>query len=320
MVPWRLDVGRTEYFGTTNLGPGLLRYAVGRIMVQDFSARVLTSLSDGFRTEYLLGNMTILFSAGYRGLLYKEEANAFIDADDAAIYSDDDEYLGPKRMFSGAGIRMNEWLPFHDIGLEAWAQWDLDDGDTTTHTQYIEPYVEGRIGRPLRWRGWGVIEFGQADSDFLYALASGLRLRYSVPELKGLLVTANALWASGDTANTTYFSPIRQGSIATISTLSFTDTAAVGLDVDLAPRRGITVGASGTALFRPSEGTPADGTLRDDADGYYLGTEAALRASVKPTSDLYIRMEGGVLIPNTSLYVSDTPNRWSLGLWFSFNL
>lgn len=320
VVPWRVDFGRTEYFGTTVLGPGLLRFHVGRIEVQDYSTRVISSLSDGFKTEYLLGNTTFLLTSGYRGLLYKEEANSLIDPDDAAISADDDEYFGPKRMYVGAGARVNEWLPYHDLGLEAWAQWDLGDGDYTTHSQYIEPYVDGRIGRSIRWRGWGIVEFAQADSEGVWALASGLRVRYSVPELKNLHVTGNVIWASGDNGSPTGFAPIRQSTMATVSTLPFSDATAINLDADLTPKRGFNIGAGGSALFRASMDPPADGAIRDDADGYYLGSEATIRASVKPTSDLSVNTEAGVFIPNTSLYVSDTPNRWSLGLSFTFEL
>jgi hypothetical protein len=320
VLPWRFDLGKTEYAGYRNLGPGRLRYWVGRIEVQDFSARIISGLSDGFKTEYQMGNTSFFLATGYRGLLYKEDANSFIDADDSKLYADDDSYFGPKRMFVASGARFNELLPFHDFGLEGWAQFDLDSGDVKTNTQYIEPFIEGRLGRAFRWRSWAALELGTSDSDMLLAMGAGLRVRYSKPEFNGLLVTWTSLWASGDTTSMAAFSPIKQGSIGTISSLTFSDTAKVGLDVAMTPKRGMSVSLGGAGLFRSSEDAPSDGTLREDASGYYLGTEVSTQGSIRPTSDLLITLWGGVLVPNTSLYVSDTSNRWKIGLSFVFNM
>jgi hypothetical protein len=320
VVPWRFDLGRTEYTGYFALGPGRLRYALGRIQLSDYSARVLTGLSDGLRTEYQLGNATFFLTSAYRGLLYKEDANSYLDADDLAILADDDEFFAPKRIVVGTGARLNEFLPYHDFGLEGWAQFDVDDGDTTMHTQYIEPFIEGRIGRQFRWRSWTAVEFGTADSETYFAMGAGFRLRYSAPELSGLLVTGTALWASGDNGSFDAFTPVKQGSVASVSSLAFSDASKLGLDVAISPGRGLSASLGGAALFRSSQVGAPDGTLRDDADGYYLGTEITTQGSVRPTTDLLISLWGGVLIPNTSLYVSDTPNLWKVGLSIVFNL
>jgi hypothetical protein len=195
-----------------------------------------------------------------------------------------------------------ELLPLHDFGMDVWGQFDVNSaGTVATHTQYLEPYIEGRIGRSLRWRLWGVAELGE-DPAFFYAMAAGARFRYALPEALGLRVTALALWASGDydgEGAMRALSPITTTTIATISSATFSDSLCASLEASVTPLRGVTVSLNGAAIFQPGAAVPAEA---------YLGTEASLRAVVKLVSDLDMTISGGLFVPNTAI---DTDIKYS---------
>ena len=156
--PLRLDLDRSELTGSFHglFGPSsVLRYSIGRSPFLDFSARLLSGLSDGVRCDLSIGNLSAQAYAGYRGLLYKVDARSLLDESDRALYQDDKAYFAPKRAFAGLGVRAIEILAGQDFGMEGWAQIDLTGSSKPTNSFYLEPFIEGRLGRLLRWRAWG---------------------------------------------------------------------------------------------------------------------------------------------------------------------
>lgn len=328
LVPWRFDLGRAELEGIVEgvLGPSsVFRYSLGRIPTEDFSGRVMSALSDGFRTEFLIGNFSLYLGAGYRGLTYKDDARSLVDADDQAVYKDSSSYFAPKRMHADLGVRINEVVRGHDLGLEAWGQYDLETAGTQTHTAYAEPYFEGRLGRLFRWRGWCVAEIGY-DGDFFKSMAAGGTIRLSIPELLGLRLTGTVAWASGTNETFRYFAPIRQKQIVTVASYPFSDILLASLDAAASPFRSIAVGVTASALFRSSGNDPSgdaltDAVLRTDPSGFFLGFEPAARIAWRAASDLTFNLSGGAFIPNTvDMYASDSPLRWKASLNAVFSL
>ncbi|MFA6505171.1 MAG: hypothetical protein WCT14_03680 [Treponemataceae bacterium] len=328
LVPWRLDLGRTEFEGLLEgfLGSSsVFRYSVGRIAVEDFSNRVMSNLIDGFRAELSLNNFSIYLGAGYRGLTYKEDARSLIDEDDQTAYEDSSVYFAPKRVMANLGFRLNELVQGHDFGLEAWGQYDLESAGKQTHTAYVEPFFEGRFGRLFRWRGWCVAEFGY-DGEFFKSVAAGGTVRLSIPEIIGFRVTGNVAWASGTNENFRYFAPIRQKQIVTVAAYPFSDILLTSLDLSASPLRRVTVGATGSALFRTTTNAPSSdaltkATVRTETSGYYLGFEPTARVAWQAAADLSFHLSGGVFIPNTvDIYTTDSPLRWKASINAAFNL
>ena len=321
--PLRLDLDRAEFTGSTQgvLGPSsILRYSVGRFSLSDFSSRVLSGLSDGARVDLVLGNLAWYASAGYRGLLYKGDARSAIDADDAAIDNDDKAYFAPSRAFLGGGVRLTELLPGQDVGMEAWAQLDLAGTGTTTHTAYLEPFIEGRLGRSIRWRAYGIGELGMGDS-FFAAMAAGGMFRLSIPEVRNLRLTQSVAWASGKSGGFEAFTPIRQLPVGSASTFTFTDIVYASLDASLSILPGVSGSAGGGAIFRASTNQPSGTALRADADTSYLGAELNARGSVRLSSDLSAGASAGLFIPETgSAYPKDTPLRFTASFTATFTL
>jgi len=323
ITPARLDIDRAEYSGSMQgvYGPSsILRYSVGRFSLSDFSSRVLSGLSDGARADLVLGNLTWYATAGYRGLLYKGDARSSIDVDDAAIDNDDKAYFGPSRAFLGAGVRLTELLPGQDVGAEFWAQLDLAGSGTATHTAYFEPFIEGRVGRSIRWRAYGIGELGMGDSVFA-AMAAGGMLRLSIPEVRNLRLTQSVAWASGKTGGLVAFTPIRQLPVGSASTFTFTDIVYASLDASLSIMPGVSGSAGGGALFRASDNQPSGTALREGSDADYLGAELNARASVRLSSDLSAGASAGLFIPETgSAYPEGTPLRFTASITATFTL
>lgn len=304
--PYQFTAGRVEWEGFKSLGTeSSIRWSLGRVPFQDYSARVVNGLFDGALVEMSFGSIQIRAAGAYTGLTFKEDALVILDADDAIIMLNDDANFAPRRILASISTRFIEMVPMLDIGLDTWAQFDVQSGYFPTYTQYVEPFAEGRVGRALRWRLWGVGQFGQ-DGEAFYSLAAGGRVRYSIPEILGLNISASALWAGGDydeDGAMRAFLPISTASIATITGTTFSDATSLALDGSFAPSSTISGGAGAALILRPGQA----------GSGSYLGTEASLRAAYAPVNDFSATIQSGLFIPNkandaeSSLY-------WSLSV------
>lgn len=289
MVPWRLDIGRTEWEGNAvgAFGPSTsFKWSVGRIPLQDFSGRVLSSLVDGAAVEASFGNFSAAFSTAYSGLLNKNDIRMNLDADDTVRLSDDGVYFAPPRLLANLGVRFIEPLEGIDMGFQAWAQFDLDPEVTPTHTQYLEPYLDGRAGRSFRWRAWFILETG-SDGEAFASLAGGGRGRWSFPELSGLRLTASMFWAAAATDSLRQFTPMSISPVAVVAPQSFADVTVVSADAALSPLGWATLGLNLSAFFR------GDLSVAEP----FVGYEAALSCTLKPVSDFSVDLSGGVYSP-----------------------
>ena len=289
--PYQFTAGRIEWEGFKSLGPeSSLRWSLGRVPFQDYSGRVVNGVFDGGLVEMSFGSIQVRAAVALSGLIFKEDALVIIDNDDIDILFDDTRNFAPRRLLSSVSTRFIEMVPMLDIGFDAWAQFDVEDGDTTTHTQYLEPFIEGRVGRELRWRLWGVGQLGQEDGEFFYSAAAGGRVGYSLPELLGFNLSASALWAAGDYGGSMRrFLPINAASIATITGTTFSDAMSLALDGSIAPSSALSAGAGAAVILIPGQ-----------AGSAYEGTEATARVSYAPYNDLNTTLQGGVFLPNTS--------------------
>jgi len=325
--PWRIDAGRVELSGSSPslFGPSsAFRYSLGRISTGDFSTFVLSGLSDGTRLEADFGNASLYLTGGYRGLLYKNDAYSLMDAHDLELNADDDRYFAPPRAFAGIGARLAEFVKEHDIGFEAFGQFDCSKSSEKVHTQYLEPYIEGKLNHLLSWQAWGILELGEEkgdSSDSFRSVAAGEMLRLSLPEKAGLKLTQTASWASGGKGATRAFIPIRQAAIDATSFYTFTDLLKLKLDASIMPLANLAVDVGTAAYFRGADIDPEDqAALRSDA-AYFRGFELSAGASAKVKSDLSLNLTGGVLIPNTgSAYPSGTKPRYLAELYAAFDV
>ena len=290
--PYAFTAGRVEWEGFASTAAGArIGWSVGRIPFRDYSGRVAAGLFDGLKLDLATGPLQAGVSAAYTGLTFKEDANILIDADDEARWLDSGAgkaLFAVPRLVVSAGARLAELVPLIDIGMEAWAQFDLDaEGDVDTDTQYFEPFVEGRFSRSVRWRLWGVAGLGQ-DPGFFYSMAGGGMLRYALPEALGLRVSGGATWAGGDydgAGAMRAFAPITLGSLMTVAGTAFSDALALSLDASVAPAPGLSAAVGISAAFRPGAAAP------------YLGIEGSATLSYRPVNDFSASATGGLFIP-----------------------
>jgi hypothetical protein len=304
ITPWRFDLGKTEFEGSISSLPRLglvLRWSLGRLELSDFSDRILSGLYDGERLQFALGNLNLGLAVAYTGLLFKDDALLALDAEDVAINNDAATYYAPKHLIGAVTLRLSEILPGHDFGVEGWGQIDLETGGSTTESLYAEPFIEGRFGRSLRWRAWGIYEY-LWDGTARHAVAAGASVLYSMPELLGLRVTGSVDFASGPGTVLASFVPIRRGQEGSVSGISFTNCGALTFSASLSPLALLSASAGASLIVRTSEALIDSLDLRADATGYILGVEATLRLSLRLATDLNLGLGGGIFLPETLAY------------------
>jgi len=198
---------RTDWSGTVALNGIGLQWAVGRTSFNEYSTKILNGLFDGGKINVIVNHTDITFAAGYTGLTYKNDAKIRIDQDDTEQLALKTKLLAPQRMFLSLSSSFNELIPSHTFGIDVLAQFDLLKQKTATHTQYLIPYIHGKIGRNVSWKYWGAVQFGQ-DPQFFYSLASGLSMKYFNPDWLYFTVNGKLDWAAGDYDGTGLCAPL----------------------------------------------------------------------------------------------------------------
>lgn len=302
ITPWRIDVGRLEWEGTITEAFGQkssFSWSLGRVNFNDFSGRIVANLFDGLSVKANFGNLAVNAGAAYTGLSYKRSANMFLDEDDAALMSDANRYFAPARLVALAGLRASELANSFDIGLDAFAQFDMESGKVSTNSQYIEPFAEGRAGRSFRYRAWMVLGLAQGQTNAV-SMAAGGRGRWSFPELAGMRATLSALWASATTEKLSSFCPIAISTLGSVSNQSFSDVTAFQADLSVSPLSWLSMGLNLSALM--------SGNLA--AGSPFTGFETSLAFGIKPASDFSVDILGGLYSP----YADETPLKWMFSL------
>ncbi len=292
--PYAFTAGRTEWEGFTQAGSGArFGWSVGRIPFADDSGRILSGLFDGFRFDLSAGSLRLGAALAYTGLTFKEDARVFIDADDSQRWLDSGDIFSlfaTPRLVAMAKAQLVEPLPQLDLGLELLAQFDLQaEGLVATNTQYLEPFLEGRLSRNLGWKLWGAALLGQ-DEAFFYSMAGGATLRFALPEALGLRIAGSALFAGGDydgPGPMRAFTPVTLGSLAVVGSIPFSDALGLSLDANFVPVSGLSAGAKLTAALKPGAATP------------WLGLDGSARLAWRPADELTVGLSGGVFVPGT---------------------
>jgi hypothetical protein len=284
---------RTEWSGNTAFNRIGIQWAVGRTSFNDYSNNILNGLFDGAKVGLTIKNTDIAFALGYTGLTYKTDAKIRIDQDDIAGMNNTNKVLAPQRLFLLLSSSFQELIPSHTFGFDALAQFDLLKQTGRTHTQYLIPYIHGRIGRNVKWKYWAAVQFGQ-DLRFFYSLASGLSVRYFNPDWRYFTVTGALDWAAGNydgTGPMRSFIPItdiKQTIVADEIIGSFSNTLTAGLSASVQPIRELLTRLSYILLTSPN-------IVRAPA---YVGSELSAKVAYHFYNDFDVAFTGGVFIPN----------------------
>lgn len=284
---------RTEWTGNTAFNTLGLQWAIGRTSFNDYSKNILNGLFDGAKVGLTIKNADIAFALGYTGLTYKTDAKIRIDQDDIAGMNNTNKILAPQRLFLLLSSSFQELIPWHTFGFEALTQFDVLKQTGRTHTQYLIPFIHGRIGRNVSWKYWGAVQFGQ-DPRFFYSLASGLSVRYFNPDWRYFTVTGALDWAAGNydgTGPMRSFIPItdiKQTIVADEITGSFSNTLTAGISASVQPIHELVTRLSYILLTSPN-------TVQAPA---YVGSELSAKVAYHFYNDFGVTFTGGVFIPN----------------------
>ena len=304
-------VTRTEWSGNTAFNRIGLQWAVGRTSFNEYSKKILKGLFDGARLGLTIKNTDISFALGYTGITYKHDAKIRIDQDDIDRMDDTNKVLAPQRLFLLLSSSFQEVIPSHTFGIDVLGQFDLLKQTGRTHTQYLIPYIHGRIGKNINWRYWGVILFGE-DTQFFYSFASGLAVQYFKPEWRYFTLTGKLDWAAGGydgTKRMRAFVPItdiKQTVIADGLANRFSNMLAGVLTASVQPIQELLTQLSYAMLTSPNTLT-------------ITGSELSAKVAYHFYNDFDVAFTGGIFVPNKEVIQSYNV-RWLTELTFTVKL
>lgn len=304
-------IDRADWTGYTAVNGIGVRWALGRTYFTEYSKKILHGLFDGGIVGFTFNHADIAFALGYTGLTYKTDAKIRIDSDDAERIRAKNTILAPQRLFLSFSSAFTELLLSHTFGFDILTQFDLLRRKTATHTQYIVPYIHGRLHRNVSWKFWGAVQLGQNPS-FFYSLASGLSLQYFNPQLLNLTVRGALDWAAGDydgAGAMRAFIPVTDLKHLSVADIRFRNTLTAGFSMNIRPIQGLVTGLSYNLVTMPN-------IYKKPA---YTGSELLGKISYAFYNDFDISFWGGIFIPNKNPQ-SQQSLRWQTELAFTLKL
>ncbi len=218
--------------GSYPLESGVLRqiqFTVGRLMLSDFSTRVLSHEADGFFLGFDFPGISVNVAAGYTGLVTKGASTIELSKSDLNDYVNTGVNFASPRVIEIVQATVFA-LPGQTIAVSAVLQQDLrgtpldlangsaeslvSEGSTTVqpseggrvNTQYVGLGMSGAITGNLYYDVFGYLETGQMlsylsgsyQNIFFFAALAGGGLRILFPEALSSAIAARVLYASGD--------------------------------------------------------------------------------------------------------------------------
>ncbi|MDR0403804.1 MAG: hypothetical protein LBH35_09485 [Treponema sp.] len=295
----------------------------GRIQWNDDSRFIASGLFDGFNAAYIANGFHFSAAGFYTGLLHKESAHITINTADLLDYADSGAYFASRRVIGSLSFSTPPFGGFIDSAdLEVLAQFDLNDRDSKTHTQYavLKTSLSPLPKLSLTLAGvLGFLENSENDKpEISYAGRADVYREFG-GALPGL-ISFGAAAASGGNDQIGAFTPITTMEQAFVLTPVFSGLARFSLAYTLRPIESFSIEVKGAYFFRTDKTSFSDPAL-DPSGGSALGSELLVNAVFVPFPDLVLQAGAGVFIPSTgNAFAGDTSvkARFSLGLALSF--
>lgn len=307
--------------GSYPLG-GILRqmqFTVGRLMLSDFSTRVLAHDADGILLDFEFSGFSVNAAAGYTGLVTKGASTIELSKSDLADYTNTGVNFASPRVVEMVQATLLA-LPGQRIVVSALAQQDLRgtpldladgsaeslvaDGSTTdepaeggrVNTQYAGLGISGNIVGNIYYDAFSYLETGQMlaylngsyQSISFYAALAGGGIRVFVPTAASSVIAARVLYASGDSSASAVVESQSQGFSV------FTPISRPTLDNVFSPQLSNVVVAEASYSLKPIPGIQTG--LQTDV--YFRPTTGAIsEPGLDPaSSSLYLGTEGDLTI------------------------
>jgi Alginate export len=306
------------------------RFTVGRLVLSDFTTRVLSHEADGLFLDFDFPGISLNVGAGYTGLVTKGASTIELSKSDLNDYVNTAVNFASPRLIELVQATLLT-LPGQTLAVSGILQQDLrgtpldlangnaeslvSEGSTTVepseggrvNTQYAGVGVSGNIVNNLYYDMFGYLETGQMlsyvsgayQSIFFFAALAGGGLRVFLPDALSSAIAARVLYASGDPNTGTVVESQSQGFSV------FTPISRPTLDNVFSPQLSnlLVVEASYSLkpLSRLGRGLPATLQTGAQTDVYFRPTSGAIS-------------EPGVSAGGTDLYLG---TEIDLGINFS---
>ncbi|MDR0402066.1 MAG: hypothetical protein LBH35_00595 [Treponema sp.] len=242
---------------------------------------------------------------------------------DTLDYADSGVYFASRRVLGSLSFSTPSFGGFIDsAGLEALAQFDLNDRDSKIHTQYavLKTFLSPLPKLSVSLAGvLGFLENSENDK-FKISYAGVADAYWLVNGALPGLVSFGAAAASGGDEEDSAFTPISTMKQSFVLRPGFSGLARLSLAWTLRPIESLSVELKGAYFFRTDKTTFSDPDI-DPSGGSALGGELLTNVGFVPFPDLALQAGAGVFIPSTgNAFAGDAPvkARFSLSLALSF--
>jgi hypothetical protein len=327
--PYLPDVDLLNLHGTVSLEReriSLIRYTIGRFVLNDFTGLVLADGIDGFKVDWSSRVANASLAVGYSGLHFDQNSTINISWADF----NNTELLAPPRLIGELSVEFPELFLRQDLHTVFLMQQDfrpenelLSEGPGLEltgkggrlSTQYLGAGLNGGLIPSLYYEIFAYLGTGKSlsyiDGEYQYewilSTLLGASLRYFREELLHTRAELRLLFASGDEdfsnsvieANreglATMFVPISTRDLALVFSPRLANLIFLEASYSIKPLPELQTQIKGIVFLRPTTGPVSDTRVTDDS--VYLGSEIDTVATFRPFSDLGLGLSVGLFFP-----------------------
>lgn len=314
-------------------------FKIGRFSRADMQGIVLNHILDGIRSQTNLPGFAVTLDVATSLLQFKQNSTIFLSHADYADFADDTVLLAAPRLFADLELDFPRLLSGQTLTVAALSQLDLrpdlaSAGDTLTAANttggasnylYGGLALKGALAPPLFYSLYGYIGTGtMVVSDGTYQAGSlmrsvdllsglgGLDLRLFIREALNSTLSLSTTLGSWDTdalqgtpesdtdGSFGGFIPFSARAPHLIFNPGLNNMWETSLSYSIKPDQAFQLGLSGTAFVRPAVLPVSSAvSLVGGSQELYLGSEAALTATLRFTSELGLLIQAAGFFPNT---------------------
>jgi hypothetical protein len=276
-----------------------VRIEAGRVPFTAYA--VMAGLFDGASFRVNTGGGRLGGGLFYTGLLYKKAAAIVMTGDDRTSYNDKDGYFASRRI--AAGVDWEYTGIFNTRGTlaaGAAAQFDVNGGDSSFHSQYLQVHAGIPLGGRFNAGLGGVFQLTEETDGSWAAFALSADLQWMLPTALEDRLSVNGWFGSGKWSD-------RSGPFIPITTqargkvLSPDSPGIALLEAAYTARIGSRLAAdiSGAYYFRTDKVSFQKTGMDALSDSPLLGGELYGGVTWAPFSDVLVSAGGGVFLPWT---------------------
>jgi hypothetical protein len=335
--PYLPDVDLLNLHGEFPLGTkrmSLLRYTLGRFVLNDFSTHVLSDGIDGLRLDWSTWLANTTLAVGYSGLHFDQSSGINITWADL----NNTELFAPPRLIGKLSARFPSLFLNQDLYAAFLMQQDFRPEDELLSegpgievigqggglsTQYLGVGLNGTAVSSLYHQIFAYVCTGKSlsyiDGEYEYARVLstllGAYLRYFNEQLLFTRAELGVLFASGDSdyaysviegnreGLATVFVPISNKDLALVFSPRLANLLLLEASYSIKPLQDLQTQIKGFVFLRPTAGPISD--LRVTGDGTYLGSEVDAVARYRPFSDLGLALTLGLFFPGQKAFTAE---------------